>query len=87
MTPPRPGSVLFLANLDGYEAQAVCSLCGQPSSVQLTPDQAVRAARWLTGKGGAIQDLLPDLTPPQREIIMTGIHPDCWERLAPPEED
>ena len=31
--------------------------------------------------GALIQDAMPDLTPDQREFIMTGIMPDSWERI------
>lgn len=35
--------------------------------------------------GAPIQDAMPDLTPDQREFIMTGIMPDSWEKIF--EED
>lgn len=28
-----------------------------------------------------IQDIFPNLTPDQRECIMTGFHPECWNQL------
>lgn len=43
-----------------------------PSSVTLTSDQVTRYHKWRTN-GGLIQDELPDLTPAERDIILTGI--------------
>ena len=34
--------------------------------------------RWEAGE--LIQDIMPSLTPDQREFIMTGITPDSWEK-------
>ena len=34
---------------------------------------------WQHGEG-QIQDLMPNLTPDQREFLMTGIMPDSWEQ-------
>jgi hypothetical protein len=34
-----------------------------------------------------IQDAFPDLTPGQREFLMTGYTEEDWEILFPPEED
>jgi hypothetical protein len=43
-----------------------------PNSVILTTDQYHRWQRWRTGPG-LIQDLLHDLSPTQREILMSGL--------------
>lgn len=32
-------------------------------------------------KGALIQDVMPHLTPNQREFLMTGIIPEQWEKM------
>jgi hypothetical protein len=36
---------------------------------------------------GLCQDIFPNLSPDQREFIMTGITADEWNNLFPPEEE
>lgn len=41
----------------------------------------------LYAKGHAlVQQVFPDLTPDQREFIMTGYTPEDWAAMFPPEE-
>lgn len=50
-----------------------CIFCGNTSAVNLTPDQAdAIAART------PIQDVLPDVEPATRELLISGTHPSCW---------
>ena len=37
--------------------------------------------------GALIQRVMPDLTPDQREFLMTGLMPDSWAAMFPEEED
>jgi hypothetical protein len=39
------------------------------------------------GNGACIQDALPELTPAERELLMTGICDPCYQKMFPPEED
>lgn len=41
---------------------------------------------FVQGKGN-IQDIFPYLTTAQREVMMTGIHPECWDALMGPEDE
>jgi hypothetical protein len=54
----------------------------EPQTLTLTPDQYDRFQAWLTD-GTPIQDKLPDLTPGQREILMSGIGPEDWDNEFP----
>lgn len=31
--------------------------------------------------GALVQDAFPDLTAPEREQIVSGTHPECWEEM------
>lgn len=51
--------------------------------LEITPDQL---ARWARG-GALVQECFPNLSPPEREFILTGITPDEWTAAFPPEDD
>jgi hypothetical protein len=56
----------------------------------LTPAQFYRFQGWYnnTTSGPLIQDALPDLTPGEREFLLTGCCESCFDRLfAEVEED
>ena len=57
-----------------------------PSTIDLTDDQYERFLHWLHD-GGLIQELLPDLSADEREILMTGINPEQWETLRDDDEN
>ena len=44
-----------------------CMFCGASSRVELTARRPV-------------QDVLPDVEPARRELLISGTHPDCWAR-------
>lgn len=50
-----------------------CMFCGQVSEVEVP----VAAAKALDA-GALIQDALPGAPAPERELVRSGIHPDCW---------
>jgi hypothetical protein len=43
---------------------------------------AVSLANWRNKE--LIQNAFPNLDYQQRELIQTGIHPECWEEMFPP---
>lgn len=50
-----------------------CMHCGVHSNVTL---DLTKLKRWV---GGAfVQDVWPEKTAPERELLMTGTHPECW---------
>jgi hypothetical protein len=51
----------------------------ESASIVLNPDQFHRFKGWLQS-GALIQDALPDLSPSQREVLMTGIDDYEWDR-------
>ena len=63
-----------------------CPCCGKAHIVQLTDDQSRRYKDYVDGKGH-IQDLLPDLSADDREMLISGVCPSCFEALAEDEED
>lgn len=53
-----------------------CVLCGTPHTI-VAPVKAY--ARWKHGKA-FIQDALPMLTEAERELLLSGICPVCWDK-------
>jgi hypothetical protein len=49
------------------------------STIVLDADQFQRFKRWLQD-GTLIQDALPDLSPSEREVLMTGIDACEWDK-------
>lgn len=52
-----------------------CMFCGVSSRVELTARQAAALA-----DRRPVQDVLPDVEPARRELLISGTHPDCWAR-------
>ncbi len=59
----------------------ICPMCRTPS-VTKVPDEEYAAWRG----GMMIQAAMPSLTPMQRETLISGTCPKCWEVLFPKEE-
>ena len=51
--------------------------------IPVTEEQLQRYAN----NEGLIQDIMPYLSPDQREFIMTGVTPDEWEEMFGEDED
>jgi len=59
-----------------------CMLCGQRSEVSLTMEEvAALMARKL------IQDALPNRDADFRELVLTGTHPACWDKMMTDDEE
>lgn len=52
-----------------------CIVCGHSSQIIVPLKSYIE---WIEGP---IQDAFKDWTPDRREVLMTGIHPDCFETL------
>lgn len=61
---------------------AVCVVCGRNSELEVPLEGWEKFS-----KGAYVQDAFPELTPAEREMLINGTHPDCFDILAPPEDD
>lgn len=59
-----------------------CPVCSKVSEMQLDPEQI---QRWRDGEH--IQNVFPELTANDCELMLSGTHPRCWDELFPEEED
>jgi hypothetical protein len=50
-----------------------CMFCHRATTIDLT---AQEAQDWQAGT--PIQDAMPDRAAPERELIRSGFHPECW---------
>ena len=62
--------------------QKVCPKCGKLQVIEVNDSQY---NDWMAGKN--IQIAFPDLTADQREILMSGICTECWDKIFPPEDE
>ena len=53
-----------------------CIVCNQTSFVEL---ELERVERWVAGEH--VQNVWPEMSPPQREMLITGTHPLCWDSI------
>ena len=69
-----------MANLVSLETRACC-MCGKSSTLLL---DSMSFAAWKSGV--YVQDAFPTMNADQRELLITGVHPECWNVLFPDEE-
>lgn len=62
--------------------QKECPICHKLQTIEV---QVSQYNRWMAGEN--IQIAFPNLTPDQREILMSGICPECWEKIFPDEDE
>ncbi len=58
----------------------LCPKCRKASTVDVDP-HALLAWR----RGLLIQEAFPDLSVDDRELLITGTHPACWDEMFPDE--
>ncbi len=58
-----------------------CISCGEVSTLELEPEKVRRYEA-----GEHVQNVWPEKSPGERELLITGTHPDCWDKMFPEEE-
>lgn len=68
--------------------QVRCPECGEMKKVELSVEEYENLQRYYAGEG-LIQDMLPDIEPPIRELLRGGMCGECWIGMfgVPPWED
>ena len=59
-----------------------CPFCGHSNTILVYEDDFLA---WQNGK--LIQDAFPYLSPEDREMLISGICPTCWEKMFGAEEE
>jgi hypothetical protein len=60
-----------------------CIHCKLPTVIMMTADQFARVQK---GKE-LVQDIFPDWSPEDRELVISGTHNECWIKLFPPRDE
>ena len=58
-----------------------CCVCGKAATITV---ESAELAAWRSGK--LVQDAFPTLSADERELLISGTHPECWEALFSEEE-
>lgn len=67
-----------------------CPLCGERTELEVASAElanAINAWRFADERKPFIQDAFPQLTPGQREEILTAMHEKCFDAAFAPDED
>ena len=59
-----------------------CLICGHGSQTRV---DWLKYQRWQSGQ--LINTVFTELTPAQREVMISGTHPYCWDKMCPEGED
>jgi hypothetical protein len=82
----RPGCCTVAHNAapipDHVTVSGACYFCKAPQQVTVRGDALQRFR-----DGGFPQDCFPDLPAAQREFLISGICPTCWNDMFPAEDD
>ena len=54
----------------------LCSWCGSKGYLEVPTEGLARRQA-----GALIQDAFPEMSRPEREQIVSGTHPECWEKM------
>ncbi len=53
-----------------------CIRCGKMTQLKL---DAAKHARWIVGE--LVQNVWPEMPAEEREMLITGTHPACWDQI------
>lgn len=63
------------------QIKTVCPLCGKETIIE------VEESAWEQYEAGDLaQNCFPDLSPDKREMLISGICPECFDKAFPDEE-
>jgi hypothetical protein len=84
---PTQYEVVDLGGPDGIRVHTPqCFHCGKDGWVAMTYDQFL-FAKDAFAKGALVQDAFPFLSPDEREMLISGTHPECWTAMFGDEDD
>lgn len=58
-----------------------CGVCHEDGVVHIPAAKRDAYVRWQREHHAPIQTILPELSAEEREMLITGIHPACWQEL------
>ena len=69
--------------MDQITLKTVCPFCGKKQQLILTGDRVVayKQGKIAYEAGYHMRDAFSSFTPDEREFMMTGICPECWDNM------
>ena len=55
-----------------------CTWCDKPSALDQLDPEALRA---YLAREAAVQELFPQMSASEREVLISGTHGECWEAM------
>lgn len=71
-----PTKMSFAKTDDTVELKRTCCFCDGSTAIVLDKD---KFDRWLYGEW--VQNVWPELSADDREMLVTGTHAECWDKL------
>lgn len=65
------------------KVEKICPKCKECKAIYMTEEEEENYYLYLNGIG-LIQDMLPDIPAPERELLRGGMCGDCWKKLFGP---
>ena len=66
-----------------FTIDTICPFCGKTTTIKIR-----RVADYHAWENGALaQNAFPYLSANEREMLISGICPTCWDNMFPPEEE
>ena len=78
--------MVFQMEIQVLKLTKISMFSGCENTMEL-PISSVDYFKWHNGESGLIQNAFPNLTPDQREFMMTGATPEEWNELFGMEDD
>jgi hypothetical protein len=77
LSPTNQREVKVMLNVKRlYALDTTCPICNEPDQAMVDAD---KYDRWVAGE--LIQNVWPEMTTAQREVIKTGVCETCWNEM------
>lgn len=61
------------------EVKVKCTYCEEVNKFEIPDEDLLNFKMWTEGKNILIQDAIPHVSPENRELLISGICPKCWD--------
>lgn len=68
----------------GFEAKVCCRMCCKVHTLLVSREDL---DIYNSPNRPHVQDIFPYLTPAERELLISGVCPECWEKMFGGEDD
>lgn len=62
------------------QVNKLCPQCKEIKTIYMTEEEQKNYSLYLSGEG-LIQNMLPNISPPDRELLRGGMCGDCWKKI------